>query len=611
MNHRGIPVGAASSNDNAPSTAMTDDQQAVVPSYPFVVVPSPSSLEVSSYDTSSGSPSSSRPSQGGVGSGPGAQSEWHLFLQQNNMTVNCLNYDPVVIENFIKFRERAVVEAARVTVAASQAQASAAIATSEAQSQARVEVAEQTINSVATEASAYVRGIEGAAREHAAMTEVAAQTRVNHVEQEAASRVGQAVAAAQGAMLSENSTRQQCETHVLQERNDAKLKQESLQAQVEKLQAVLEEMQNAQTDELREMQDQRESEIASLKREVPQTFTLTGESSTAEAQPSVSFRAPSSSVSPEPSHRLAEARGTQQLTAEGIQRIIDDSIKPLKAQLEKAHCWSEIKPRPTKSGKDSESESDTDSEEEPEDMVWLRAGQASAYPPKFLLSGEREGEMYSEKLLISALSATTFSLPRDASGLPDFVRSLCSLINPIDKSTEGVLSKPIHFYTRNHHKRELCASDPLQGGLPTYGKHIAAALTRPAVLATNPELAITIKRYQATAIDAGRSLMMGPILSAIGHHCSYRKEAATGQVHMSFLMLRPSSLSDRDVSAFVQTLEGRLAAVPAKRQPAPETLFSLLWNSAPHGCGFQEWRPLAQDVEKIREARKGSHKKDL
>jgi len=155
------------------------------------------------------------------------------------MTVNCLNYDPVVIENFIKFRERAVVEAARVTVAASQAQASAAIATSEAQSQARVEVAEQTINSVATEASAYVRGIEGAAREHAAMTEVAAQTRVNHVEQEAASRVGQAVVVAQGAVLSENNTRQMCEAHILQERVEAKLKQESLQAQVEKLQSAL------------------------------------------------------------------------------------------------------------------------------------------------------------------------------------------------------------------------------------------------------------------------------------------------------------------------------------------------------------------------------------
>ena len=289
MNHRGIPVGAASSNDRAPSTAMTDDQQNVVPAYPFVVVPSPSSLEVSSYDTSSGSPPSSRPSQSGVGSGSGAQSEWHMFLQQNNMTVNC---DPVVIENFIKFRERAVVEAARVTVAATQAQASAVIATSEAQSQARVEMAQQTVNSVTTEASAYVRGIEGAAREHVAMTEVAAQnrvnhveqeaasreiaaqTRVNHVEQEAASRVGQAVAAAQGAALSENNTRQLCEAQILQERVEAKLKQESLHAQVEKLQAVLEEMQNAQTDELREMQDQYESEIASLKREVPQTSAL-------------------------------------------------------------------------------------------------------------------------------------------------------------------------------------------------------------------------------------------------------------------------------------------------------------------------------------------------
>ena len=274
MDHRGNPFRGTSDKDNAPaSTAMTDDQQAVVPAYPFVVVPSPSSLEVSSYDTSSGSPSSSRPSQGGVGSGPGAQSEWHMFLQQHNMTVN---YDPVVIENFIRFRERAVVEAAKVTVAASQAQASAAIATSEAQSQARVEVAEQTINSVATEASAYVRGVEGAAREHVAKTEVAAQTRVNHVEQEAASRVGQAVAAAQGAALSEDNTRQLCEAQILQERVEAKLRQESLQAQVEKLQNALEEMQHAQTDELREMQDQHESEIASLKREVPQTFTLAG-----------------------------------------------------------------------------------------------------------------------------------------------------------------------------------------------------------------------------------------------------------------------------------------------------------------------------------------------
>ena len=70
MNHRGVPVGASSSGDNAPSAAMTDDQQTVVPAYPFVVAPPPSSLEVSSYDTSSGSPSSSRPSQGGAGGGP-------------------------------------------------------------------------------------------------------------------------------------------------------------------------------------------------------------------------------------------------------------------------------------------------------------------------------------------------------------------------------------------------------------------------------------------------------------------------------------------------------------------------------------------------------------
>ena len=45
------------------------------------------------------------------------------------------------------------------------------------------------------------------------------------------------------------------------------------------------------------------------------------------------------------------------------------------------------------------SASETDSEEDVEDQVWLRSGQSATYPQSFRLPGEKESDIYAEKLL--------------------------------------------------------------------------------------------------------------------------------------------------------------------------------------------------------------------
>ena len=95
-----------------------------------------------------------------------------------------------------------------------------------------------------------------------------------------------------------------------------------------------------------------------------------------------------------------------------------------------------------------------------------------------------------------------------------------------------------------------------------FGKYVAAAVTKGDAMRTSPELAAELNRYISSTLNAGKAVMMGPVLSTIGRFCSYRREAATGHSHMAFLMLRPASMKARDVAAFVQALEERLDNIP-------------------------------------------------
>ena len=55
-------------------------------------------------------------------------------------------------------------------------------------------------------------------------------------------------------------------------------------------------------------------------------------------------------------------------------------------------------------------------------------------------------------------------LPQTACDIRGWTRELLTKISPLDRSSESVLNKAIHFYIRNQHQRKKCAEDPSQGG---------------------------------------------------------------------------------------------------------------------------------------------------
>ena len=63
------------------------------------------------------------------------------------------------------------------------------------------------------------------------------------------------------------------------------------------------------------------------------------------------------------------------------------------------------------------------------EKIWLRSGQVATYPPQFLLRGERESDVYSEKFLLNAVKDA--KLPREASELQGFLEDLLIQIGPI------------------------------------------------------------------------------------------------------------------------------------------------------------------------------------
>ena len=243
-------------------------------------------------------------------------------------------------------------------------------------------------------------------------------------------------------------------------------------------------------------------------------------------------------------------------------------------------------------------------EEELEDLTWLRKGHRATYPPRFLLPGEREADTYQEKLFAHGLKMDF--LPRDASGLHGWMRALFTQLSPLDKSAEGVLFKSIMFYIQNGYRRDECAYDTNQGGLPVFSKHLAKAVTSTAAMATSPDLAIEIEKVVATAVQKGEPILMGPVLSAIGKHCSFKKEAATGVTLISFLQLRPASLGFRDVGTFIRVLEQKMVVTPVKRRPTDELMFAHLWQPAPQGCGFQGWAAISEEVREIKKSSRRS-----
>jgi hypothetical protein len=234
---------------------------------------------------------------------------------------------------------------------------------------------------------------------------------------------------------------------------------------------------------------------------------------------------------------------------------------------------------------DEASTSEAESEEAPEDQVWLRAGQHATYPPNFLKNNEREEDLYSEKLLAGNIKVPC--LPKDASGLHSWLRLVSAQVSPIDKSDDGALSKAILFYVRNGHRRAECAEDARQGGLPRFSRHMAKAITCQEALASSPDLACEIDKHLSVAVEQGRPLLMGPILTAIGKFCSYKHEAATGHIMLSFLQIRPASMKLRDVAQFIRVYDQKLVATPVKRQPPGDVLFGHFWQDVPEGCGFQ------------------------
>ena len=205
---------------------------------------------------------------------------------------------------------------------------------------------------------------------------------------------------------------------------------------------------------------------------------------------------------------------------------------------------------------------DAESDGEDEDKIWLRSGQTATYPPTFIRPDEKEDALFSEKLIINTLKVSV--LPKEASGLQKWVNDLLTQIGTVDRSIDGVLTKAALFYLKNERKREECANDPLQGGLPRFSRHVARALSTSAVLMTSPDLGAEISRYVNYNLAHAKPVFMGPILSAIGKICSFREEHTAGHHMMSFLQLKPASMNLRDVTQLVRTIEDRLQSTPKR-----------------------------------------------
>ena len=92
---------------------------------------------------------------------------------------------------------------------------------------------------------------------------------------------------------------------------------------------------------------------------------------------------------------------------------------------------------------------------------------------------------------------------------------------------------------------------------------------------------------------------MGPILAAIGKFCAFREEHTAGHHMMSFLQLKPATMSLRDIAQFVRVLEDRLQSTPGRFQPPADMLFAHLWNDPPGGCGFRTWTHISEDARDI------------
>ena len=158
------------------------------------------------------------------------------------------------------------------------------------------------------------------------------------------------------------------------------------------------------------------------------------------------------------------------------------------------------------------------------------------------------------------------------------------------------------FYIVNGHRRAKCAYDVNQGGLPIFSKYLAKAVTSAAAMATSTDLAIEIEKVIATSVQKSEPILMGPVLSAIGKHCSFKKEGATGVTIMSFLQLRPTTMSFREICSFIRVLEQKIVVAPAKRRPADDIMFAHLWQPPPQGCGFQGWAAISEEVREIKKS---------
>jgi len=286
----------------------------------------------------------------------------------------------------------------------------------------------------------------------------------------------------------------------------------------------------------------------------------------------------------EPSQTMGGARGPPSFeappTATRRERDRFSSLERRFAAFER-QVREKVLVEPCDQEEDDGGGSDIEPDHEEGDKVWLRSGQTATYPPIFIRSDEKEDALYSEKLIISTLKVSV--LPKEACGLRRWTNDLLIQIGAMDRSDDGVLTKAVLFYLKNEWKRKECAHDPLQGGLPRFSRHVARALSSSTVLMTSPDLGAEISRYVNYSLAQAQPVFMGPILATIGKFCSFREEHTAGHHMMSFLMLKPASMSLRDVTQFIRTIEDRLQSTPKRHQPPQEMLYAHLWNDAPGG----------------------------
>ena len=133
-----------------------------------------------------------------------------------------------------------------------------------------------------------------------------------------------------------------------------------------------------------------------------------------------------------------------------------------------------------------------------------------------------------------------------------FKTALLTCSSKLDLTPHDVLAKWILYMLQNRVNSEVASADPEQGGMLAFSRHIAAELSKPAVIASYPELGNKLTSYIESRTAVGSGPLGGPMLNIIGRHFDYDREAGAGLRQMLYLSHAPDGTSFKQLQAHME-----------------------------------------------------------